>query len=134
MAGGDTSLPCGCPCGELYRRNGFLPLAEDSSDECHRCRGTGEATDPFCGKMKELLGDLETGKNRLNRWLAKGPWKKHLKYGEIRNLKKKIREFERDILRPYARCMVARDTLNNARTTLPTGIIDLIASFIADPF
>jgi len=34
--------PCDCPHGELYRRNGFLPLAEDSSDECDQCHGTGE--------------------------------------------------------------------------------------------
>lgn len=44
----EITRPCHSPCiyGELYRRNGFLPLAEDSSDECchfhGRCRGTGE--------------------------------------------------------------------------------------------
>merc|ERR1711964_806557 len=36
--------PCDCPHGEIYRRNGFLPLAEDSSDECDQCHGTGEVS------------------------------------------------------------------------------------------
>merc|ERR1711964_278449 len=45
----DITRPCNCPHGELYRRNGFLPLAEDSSDECDQCRGTGENANTCSG-------------------------------------------------------------------------------------
>merc|ERR1712098_56816 len=38
-----ATRPCDCPFGELYRHNGFLPLAEDFSDDC-QCRGTGEVS------------------------------------------------------------------------------------------
>merc|ERR1711964_18675 len=76
-----TTRPCGCPHGELYRRNGFLPLAEDSSDECDQCRGTGEVNagtwhcsecraEPWCPRTVRLLPDMsrnDTSRRRLVR-------------------------------------------------------------------
>merc|ERR1711964_48064 len=39
----NVTRPCDCEWGTAYKKNGFIPLAEDS-DECGKCRGTGEVT------------------------------------------------------------------------------------------
>merc|ERR1712096_267352 len=51
--------PCNCRHGKLYRRNGFLPLAEDSS--CNQCRGTGEVKPAVEEKIRLLAGKCSKG-------------------------------------------------------------------------
>merc|ERR1711964_265614 len=49
----NVTRPCDCEWGTAYKKNGFIPLAEDS-DECGKCRGTGEVNQSNGRRLVEV--------------------------------------------------------------------------------
>merc|ERR1711964_152206 len=49
----NVTRPCDCEWGTTYQKNGFIPLAEDS-DECGKCRGTGEVNQSNGRRLVEV--------------------------------------------------------------------------------